>query len=425
MKNNTTEAGIWQAPLFISRLTIQTYVAKTWVENSAGLSKGDFMALTTPHRGYTRKDTDTRKKWLAKHTGIEIDDTLRNEPEELKGIIENHVGFMNIPMAIASPLVINGSYAKGEFCVPICTLEGTLALSMCRGMLATAMSGGITTRHIKQELSRSPVFIFEELDESEVFHKWVDKRYQQIKQAAESTTNHGKLLRIDKYTSHNTMILDFIYNTAEASGQNMVTIATAEACKYIHENYSSKNKYRYLIESNFNSDKNPAYKTLLLGRGHQVVASALISNRNLKRIFRSTTENFLDGYRQLTVGSLLAGVLGLNLHVSNALTAIYLATGQDTACVSENSVGIMTCEIRNGDDLYISLSMPSITVGTVGGGTRLLQQRKNLEMLKCTGKNSSKKLAEIVCASALALELSLGGAILSNEFAESHSNYGR
>ncbi|MDK1030248.1 MAG: hydroxymethylglutaryl-CoA reductase, partial [Anaerolineae bacterium] len=189
------------------------------------------------------------------------------------------------------------------------------------------------------------------------------------------------------------------------------TIATAEACRYIHENYSSKNRYRYLIESNFNSDKNPAYKTLLLGRGHQVVASAQISNRNLKRIFRSTTENFLDGYRQLTVGSLLAGVVGLNLHVSNALTAIYLATGQDTACVSENSVGIMTCEIRNGDDLYITLSMPSITVGTVGGGTRLLQQRKNLEMLKCTAKNSSKKLAEIVCASALDLELSLGGAI--------------
>lgn len=383
------------------------------------------MVLTTPHRGYSRKDTDTRKKWLAKHTGIEIDDTLRNEPEDLKGIIENHVGFMNIPMGIASPLAVKGSYAKGEFCVPICTLEGTLALSMSRGMLVTALSGGITTRHIKQELSRSPVFIFEDLDETGIFLKWVNKRYQQIKRVAESTTKHGKLLRIDKYTSPNTMILDFIYNTAEASGQNMVTIATSAACKYIQEKFSSKNGFRYLIESNFNSDKNPTYKTLLLGRGHHVVASAIISNRNLKRIFRSSTENFLDGYRQLTIGSLLAGVVGLNLHVSNALTAIYLATGQDTACVSENSIGIMTCEVRNGDDLYVTLTMPSITVGTVGGGTRLVQQRQNLEMLGCTGKNSSKKLAEIVCASALALELSLGGAILSNEFAASHSNYGR
>ncbi|MCH7858691.1 MAG: hydroxymethylglutaryl-CoA reductase [Candidatus Marinimicrobia bacterium] len=383
------------------------------------------MVLTTPHRGYSRKDTDTRKKWLAKHTGIELDDTLRNEPEDLKGIIENHVGFMNIPMAIASPLVINGSYAKGEFCVPICTLEGTLALSMSRGMLATALSGGITTRHIKQELSRSPVFIFETIDESGPFLEWVNKQHRKIKKVAESTTKHGKLLRIDKYTSHNTLILDFVYYTAEASGQNMVTIATSAACKYIQENYSSKNGFRYLIESNFNSDKNPAYKTLLLGRGHHVVASTIISNRTLKRIFRSSTENFLDGYRQLTIGSLLAGVVGLNLHVANALTAIYLATGQDTACVSENSIGIMTCEMRNGDDLFLALSMPSITVGTVGGGTRLVQQKKNLEILGCTGKNSSKKLAEIICASALALELSLGGAILSNEFAVSHLNYGR
>ena len=383
------------------------------------------MALTTPHRGYSREDTEIRKKWLAKHTGIELDDTLRNEPEDLKGIIENHVGFMSIPMGIASPLVINGSYAKGEFCVPICTLEGTLALSMSRGMLATAQSGGITTRHIKQELSRSPVFIFEDINESDIFHKWVNQQYQQIKQAAESTTQHGKLLRIDKYHSHNTLILDFIYHTAEASGQNMVTIATSAACQYIHENYSSKNGCRYLIESNFNGDKNPAYKTLLLGRGHHVIASAVISNRTLTRVFRSSTEDLLYGYRQLTVGSLLAGVVGLNLHVSNALTAIYLATGQDTACVSENAIGIMTCDMRNGDDLYLSLSMPSITVGTVGGGTRLLQQKKNLEMLGCTGKDSSKKLAEIVCASALALELSLGGAIVSNEFAASHSNYGR
>ncbi len=113
------------------------------------------------------------------------------------------------------------------------------------------------------------------------------------------------------------------------------------------------------------------------------------------------------------------------MHVANALAAIYLATGQDIACVAENAVGTAEFELRNKDDLYATLTMPSISVGTVGGGTRLKQQKVNLEMLGCSGKNSSKKLAEIVCACALALELSLGGAIVSDEFAQSHAEYGR
>ena len=98
--------------------------------------------------------------------------------------------------------------------------------------------------------------------------------------------------------------------------------------------------------------------------------------------------------------------------------------GQDVACVAENCVGIATYE-KHGDDLYATLSMPSITVGTVGGATRLIQQRRNLEMLNCTGDKSARKLAEIICASALALEISLAGAIVSNEFALAHAKFGR
>jgi hydroxymethylglutaryl-CoA reductase (NADPH) len=113
------------------------------------------------------------------------------------------------------------------------------------------------------------------------------------------------------------------------------------------------------------------------------------------------------------------------MHVANGLAAIYLATGQDVACVVENSLGLVNYEVQNGGDLYATLSMPSISVGTVGGGTRLAAQRRNLELLGCTGDGSSKRLAEIVCAAALALELSLGGAIASNEFALAHVKYGR
>ncbi|MGH7452921.1 MAG: hydroxymethylglutaryl-CoA reductase [bacterium] len=381
------------------------------------------MASIKPPGGFTTEDTEKRKKWLKEKTGFCLDHIEPDEPENLKGIIENHVGYISIPMAIAGPLMIDGSYAQGEFYVPLCTLEGTLALSMTRGFYLTYLCGGIKTKHIKQEMSRSPIFAFDDIEASDKFLDWLNENFDQIKAAAESTTSHGKLLRIDKYVAHNNVILDFVYFTAEACGQNMTTIATSAACRFIKEKYKG-NKFQYQIECNFNCDKNPAIKTIIHGRGHQVIASTLIQARLLKRVMRTEAERWMEAFNQMILGSQMAGVVGMNSHVANALAALYLSTGQDVACVAENAVGMIRYERRN-DGLYATLTMPSISVGTVGGGTRLKQQRKNLEMLGCTGKNSSKKLAEIVCASALALELSLGGAIASDEFAQSHAHYGR
>ena len=383
------------------------------------------MSGTLPPRGYKKEDTEKRKKWLEEKTGFHINEVGPDDPTELRGDIENHVGFMHLPMAVTGPLLIDGTYANGEFYVPLCTLEGTLTMSMTRGLFLTHLSGGIKTRHIKQEMSRSPIFIFNDIDKCKPFLEWVDENFESIKNEAQSTTKHGKLLRIDKYPSQNSVILDFIFSTGEAAGQNMVTIATYNACKYIKENYKCDSGFRYFIESNFNGDKNPAYKSLLLGRCHYVVGSALIEGKYLRRVLRVNAKEYFDGWRQSTRGSQEAGIFGMNMHVANALTAIYLATGQDVASVVENSGGIVSYEVRNNEDLYATITMPSITVGTVGGGTRLKQARKNLELLGCTGKDSSKKLAEIVCACALALELSLGGAIVTDEFASAHARYGR
>ena len=385
------------------------------------------MVRIRPPGGYTKQDTQKRKEWLAERTGFKLNDTPPDEPENLKGIIENHIGYMPIPMAVAGPLRIQGTYAQGEYYVPLCTLEGTLSMSMTRGFYLTHQSNGIRTQHVRQELSRSPIFIFEDFDKRAVFSKWIIARYEQLKQIADSTTRHGKLLRIDQYPNHNSVIMDFVYNTAEAAGQNMTTFATHKACRYIREQFTSSHgiEFKYFIESNFNADKNPTHRTLVHGRGHHVIASALVKGKLLRRILRCTAAEMVEGWSQVSPGFQMAGVLGNNMHVANALAALYLATGQDAACVAENSVGIVSYEKRNDDDLLVLLSMPSITVGTVGGGTRLKKQRANLEMLGCTGKDSSKKLAEIICASALALELSLAGAIGTDEFAQSHADYGR
>jgi hydroxymethylglutaryl-CoA reductase (NADPH) len=381
------------------------------------------MARALPPRGFEEEDTQKRLQWLEDKTGVRLDEVEPDQISDYRGIIENHVGSVKMPMAVAGPLVLSGSYAQGEYYVPICTLEATLSMSMSRGLYLTSLSGGIKTRHLKQELSRSPVFIFDDIEDAPEFKLWLEQNFEQIKIAAESTTNHGKLLRIDPYLIQNSVILDFVYSTAEAAGQNMVTIATQAACQYIQEDYDCGKPFHYFIESNFNCDKNPATKTILLGRGHQVTASTLIKGRYLKRVLRADAAHYVRGWRQCGRGSQLAGVVGMNMHVSNALAAIYLATGQDVACVSENALGSMDMEVRNGEDLYASLTMPSLTVGTIGGGTGLGQQRRNLELLGCVGENSSKMLAEIVCAAALGLELSLGASVLTNEFAQAHDRY--
>ena len=372
-------------------------------------------------KGYANEDTDKRLDWLSDKIGFNYDTDLSTSPEDLKGIIENHIGFMKIPMAVAGPLKIEGKYAKGEYYVPICTLEGTLALSMTRGMIATHRCDGIRVSHIKQELSRAPVFTFDNLNKSADFMSWIDKNFKEIKSVAESTTNHGKLLRIDQYPIQNYVILDFILDTGNAAGQNMVTLAAKTSCDYIKE----KTGAEFFLESGFNSDKKASARNMIMGRGHSVIAETTISNSVIRSILDVDISN-LKKYQEIgPTTTRLAGTEGCHLHISNALTAIYLATGQDTACVAENSIGHYQIEPQE-NDVKFRLTLPSMTIGTVGGGTRLSPQQQNLKLLGCdTGDTAARKLAEIICASALALEISLFSALASHTFTRAHMKYGR
>ena len=371
--------------------------------------------------GYNSDDTKNRLKWLKDKTGIDLDTNLENVPEDLKGIIENHIGYMKIPMALAGPLQVDGRYAKGEYYVPLCTLEGTLAISMTRGMVATKRCGGIRVNHIKQELSRAPVFMFDDLKQADQFSRWINRNFKSIKKIADSTSNYGKLLRIDRYPIQNYIILDFILDTGNAAGQNMVTLAAKVACDYI----KNKTGADFILESGFNSDKKASARNMIMGRGHSVIAETTITNSVIRRILKA---DMLEMEKMQRVGptiTRLAGTEGCHLHISNALTAIYLATGQDTACVAENAIGHYQTEPIE-DGVKFRLTLPTLTVGTVGGGTRLLPQKQNLKLLGCDkGKHSSKKLAEIIAASTLALEISLFSAIASDTFTKAHMTYGR
>ena len=372
-------------------------------------------------RGYLPEDSDRRLEWLKDKHNFELKDLPGNEPEELKGIIENHIGFMKIPMAIAGPAVIDGQYAKGEFPIPLCTIEGSLAASMNRGLYASSLCGGMKVKHFRQELSRSPIFIFDDLEKSIEFQGWITEHNEEIIKAAQSTTKYGKVLRIDQHAIQNYVLLDFILDTGNAAGQNMVTLATNVACEYIRK----ETGHKFFLDSNLASDKKASSRNMILGRGHGVIAETHISKSVMSRVLNVDPDFVIENWTYFPIVSAMAGTLGNAIHASNALTAIYLATGQDTACVAENSVGHFTVE-KVDDGITWRLTLPSMTVGTVGGGTRLNLQQQNLKLLGCdSGEHSSRKLAEIIAAAALGLEISLGSAIMSHTWTSAHMKYGR
>ena len=381
----------------------------------------DTVPMTKPPGGFREKDSERRRRWVEETTGTVLDEPLPPESDQLRGIIENHVGYVPVPMAVAGPLVIDGTYAKGEFVVPVCTLEGTLVLSMTRGMMAFAQAGGCRTVHLRQELSRSPGFVMDSVVEIPAFIDWVRRHEPLIRQVAESTTSHGKLIRIEIVPLQHFVILDFIYDTANAAGQNMVTIATDVACKLIQE----ATGHRYYLESGYNSEKKPSRRNFADGRGHAAVMEVTLPKHVLE--YMGVTAHAVMEFQQMAqVTSHAMGGLGTNLHAANGLTALYLAFGQDTACVAENAVAMSQAIPAENDGLTCRVTFPSLTIGTVGGGTRLPAQRRNLEMVGCTDEPfAARKLAEIIVAASAALEFSLLAAVVSGTFAQAHATYGR
>jgi len=369
-----------------------------------------------PPEGFEPKDTERRLRWVEQLTGHDLKGVPLPRVDEIQGIIENHVGFMPLPMSIAAPLVIHGDYARGELIVPLCTLEGTLTLALNRGLLAMAMAGGCRTIHLKQELSRSPAFCLPTITEIGSFLDWINDHADSILVAAESTTRHGRLLRVDPTPIQQWVVLDFVYDTGNAAGQDMVTLATEAACRYIQQ----ETGFHYYLESGFNSDKKPSRRNLMNGRGHSVTVEYSLSGQILDSL--GVRQEAVLEFQQLAMTSSQAiGMLGNNLHLANGLTALYLATGQDAACVAENAVAFSQASPDGGDGLLIRMTLPSLTVGTVGGGTQLPAQRRNLELLGCgSGSHDSRKLAEIFAACAAALELASLVAVVSGKIAEGH-----
>jgi hydroxymethylglutaryl-CoA reductase (NADPH) len=303
---------------------------------------------------YSETAIKTRQDFVEQFTGAKFKHLKHYsfDPHILPGNIEHFTGVAQIPIGFAGPIKVNGEFATGEFLIPMATTEGTLVASYNRGIKVLNLSGGVKTTVVADAMQRAPVFVFEDARAGRKFVSWVLDNFDQIKEHAEATSSVAKLKDIDAYTANKFVYLRFNYTTGDAAGQNMVGRATFAACGWVIDNYEGI-KHFYL-ESNFATDKKASQVNIMRTRGKRVTAEATIPRNVLIEHMRVEPESLAYHSGVANVGAFLSGANNNGAHSANGITAIFIATGQDVANVSESSAGVVYTELTPEKDLYIS-----------------------------------------------------------------------
>lgn len=346
------------------------------------------------------------------------------DPASLKGHIEQYIGMTQIPTGLIGPLRVNGFHAHGDYYVPLATSEGSLVASYHRGARLVTRAGGVAALTTTEHVQRAPGFAFASLAEAAQFAAWVASRFDRFCEITATRTRHGKLLDLLTHIEANNVILLFQFHTEDAAGQNMVTFCTDAICQEIVATTPFPPRY-WFLESNMSGDKKATVLSFLHTRGRNVTAEVVLPRDLVTRGLHTSPERMCDYWRMSFVGGAQTGSIGVSGHVANGLTALFIACGQDVACVSEACVGITRIELTPQGDLYCGITLPNLIVGTVGGGTRLPTAQECLRIVHCEGAGKAQKFAEICAATVLAGEISIVGAMCAGHFARAHQELGR
>jgi hydroxymethylglutaryl-CoA reductase (NADPH) len=375
------------------------------------------------NQGYDRERVARRREWVEERcgTGLENIGSYSFDPELMRGNIENPIGVAQLPLGVAGPVLIQGQCAQGLFYVPMATTEGALIRSYERGMVALTRSGGVQTALLADENQTAPAFLFPDVDSAARFAQWAPTKLAEMKAAAATATRHGRLERLACYQAGRQVILNLGFWTADAQGMNMIIRATEAVCQWVEASYEGA---RYLLFSGMCSEKRASGFLLTRGKGKGVTAGCLVPHQVLRLYLHVSADELFRVWQTTVMGHLQAGAIGCNAHAANGLAAIFIATGQDVANVV-NAACALTCFEPHSDGLYVNVTLPALTVATVGGGTALPSQNEALEIMGCRGAGRAVKLAEIIAATILGGEISMGAAIASREFVSGHEQYGR
>lgn len=340
---------------------------------------------------------------------------------------ENMIGVTQIPLGVAGPLVLSRvSGGKETHFLPLATTEGALVASVNRGCKAIALSGGAATDSFRAGATRGPVFKVGSLAENKKLSVFIDSHLEDLKKITEQTSHHLTLTGITSKGVGLYRYMRFSYDTQEAMGLNMVTIATDRAVTYIEEQTGARCT---ALSGNFCVDKKSSWQNFLNNRGFVVSAEVILPQSVLRGVLKTDAQHIYETWiSKCMLGSAMSGSMGFNAQYANIIAALFIATGQDPAHVVEGSVGITTAEVQNGEDLYMSIYLPDLMLGTVGGGTGLATQREALAMLGVgVGGNGTEamRLSEIVGGAVLAGEISLLSSLEQGTLSRAHETLGR
>jgi hydroxymethylglutaryl-CoA reductase (NADPH) len=369
------------------------------------------------------KTTDTRRKFLEKTLNINLKNIgqyyLKNERNVH---CENLIGATSIPLGVAGPLRVQSRFNRERiinYYIPLATTEGALIASVNRGCKAIFLSHGATVIVEQVGTTRGPVFETAGIMESLWFKKWLEDNFVDLKNQAEKTSSHLRLIKIETTLTGRYVYGRFYFDTQDAMGMNMVTIATDSMIRIIEDKTTIK---CLSISGNFCVDKKPSWLNFISGRGKRVWAEVILKERVIKEILKTTTEKLYDVWlSKCLIGSIMSGSLGFNSHFANIVAAFFAATGQDLAHVVEGSLGITTMK-KIKKDLYVSVYLPDVMLGTVGGGTRLEIKKEALSLI---GVKSSSELARVLGGAVLSGEISLLASLAEGSLSEAHQKLGR
>lgn len=336
--------------------------------------------------------------------------------------IENFVGTTRVPVGLAGPVVVHGDQAKGTFYIPMATTEGTLVASTSRGMKVMNECGGVRVKVVRNGgIQRAPVFEFDTIDDALEFTQSINDDWSWLVPIMESTTSHGKVIDIHAWQLGRIVCVRMTMDPGDASGQNMVSISGQRGTEAILKRYPSIVHSR--MGGGISGEKVPSSIGTLLGRGKTVTASITIDGDVMRRITRADIAEIPRHQQNVSNFAMLASSQASHNSLANTLVAMYIACGQDVAAAVESrwAYNHLEHDAEKGT-LRWDLHIPTITAGTVGGGTGLPTQRECLELIDCYGAGKVDKFVELCAVAALANEISFWGALCASEWIDAHAS---
>ena len=361
---------------------------------------------------------------LLKDKGLDLSHTTHYcfDPSCTRGNIENFIGVAQVPLGLAGPIRMNGEFAKGDFLVPLATSEGTLVASYSRGMKAISEAGGCRAR-IHSDFFMVPyLFRIPNPEDTGRFKQWCEQHSDEIARVMEGTTRHGKFHGMNIENVPGGAIIEFEMHTGDAMGANMVVVAAHAAMEWIAEKAPNIDQRDcHLVDM----VKKAVESRRIRGFGKNVTAEVQLSGDILQEVFHTTSKDWMRLYRAVQQHWVVSGTQGQQCMFANGLAALFIACGQDAGYLPEATCGsLLASELPDGG-LHVTVQIPCLVIGTVGGGCTLPTQKECLQILGCDGPGKARKFAEIAAGVALAGELSVLSSSSAKEFVRAHKELGR